>query len=189
MPVRHFYLLSHYICNGLFFLFSVCWLHVNEFNSLWERDREGDRRSWLIPMLFPLCWTFFQVSLMIIWYRNLSLYMMILSLYCRNISLFSKRTPYVTLKAIPLLFLENDNPLYFYCSLKREKIIFWPLPLIPPKDYCIHSFWSQNTEKRNNTISQMRLRSVYKMRTSILYTATTEQMGYGIISFFVCFSS
>ena len=114
--------------------------------------------------------------------------MMILSLYCRNISLFSKRTPYVTLKAIPLLFLENDNPLYFYCSLKREKIIFWPLPLIPPKDYCIHSFWSQNTEKRNNTISQMRLRSVFKMRISILNTATTEQMGYGIISFFVCFS-
>ena len=84
-------------------------------------------------------------------------------------------------------FLENDNPLYFYCSLKREKIIFWPLPLIPPKDYCIHSFWSQNTEKRNNTISQMRLRSVFKMRMSILNTATTEQMGYGIISFFVCF--
>ena len=55
MPVQHFYLLSHYICNGLFFLFSVCWLHVNEFNSHWERDREGDRRSWLIPMLFPLC--------------------------------------------------------------------------------------------------------------------------------------
>jgi hypothetical protein len=89
--------------------------------------------------------------------------MMILSLYCRNISLFSKRTPYVTLKAIPLLFLENDNPLYFYCSLKREKIIFWPLPLIPPKDYCIHSFWSQNTEKRNNTISQMRLQSRWDM--------------------------
>jgi len=33
----------------------------------------------------------------------------------------------------------------------------------------------------------MRLRSVFKMRTSILNTATTEQMGYGIISFFVCF--
>ena len=54
------------------------------------------------------------------------------------------------------------------------------------KDYCIHSFWSQNTEKRNNTISQMRLRSVFKMRMSILNTATTEQMGYGSISFFVC---
>nr|WP_300652913.1 hypothetical protein [uncultured Anaerobutyricum sp.] len=33
----------------------------------------------------------------------------------------------------------------------------------------------------------MRLRSVFKMRISILSTATTEQMGYGIISFFVCF--
>jgi hypothetical protein len=28
---------------------------------------------------------------------------------------------------------------------------------------------------------------VFKMRMSILNTATTEQMGYGIISFFVCF--
>ena len=35
----------------------------------------------------------------------------------------------------------------------------------------------------------MRLRSVFKMRMSILNTATTEQMGYGIISFFVCFKS
>ena len=41
------------------------------------------------------------------------------------------------------------------------------------------------TEKRTNTISQMRLGSVFKMRTSILNTATTEQMGYGIVSFFV----
>ena len=31
----------------------------------------------------------------------------------------------------------------------------------------------------------MRLRSVFKMRMSILNTATTEQMGYGIFSFFV----
>ena len=31
----------------------------------------------------------------------------------------------------------------------------------------------------------MRLRSVFKMRMSILNTVTTEQMGYGIISFFV----
>ena len=40
-------------------------------------------------------------------------------------------------------------------------------------------------EKRNNTISQMRLRSVFKMQISILNTATTEQMGYASISFFV----
>nr|WP_300655116.1 hypothetical protein [uncultured Anaerobutyricum sp.] len=32
----------------------------------------------------------------------------------------------------------------------------------------------------------MRLRSVFKMQMSILNTATTEQMGYGMISFFVC---
>ena len=38
-------------------------------------------------------------------------------------------------------------------------------------------------EKRNNTLSQMQLRSVFKMRISILNTATTEQMGYGIIFF------
>ena len=45
----------------------------------------------------------------------------------------------------------------------------------------------ETDKKRNNTISQMRLRSVFKMRMSILNTATTEQMGYGSISFFVCF--
>ena len=33
------------------------------------------------------------------------------------------------------------------------------------------------SEKRKNTLSQMRLGSVFKMRRSILNTATTEQMG------------
>ena len=40
MPVRHFYLLSHYISSNLLFLFSACWLHVNECNSLWEGKGE-----------------------------------------------------------------------------------------------------------------------------------------------------
>ena len=40
MPNRHFYLLSHYICYSLFFLFSVFWLQVNEFNSMWEDKGE-----------------------------------------------------------------------------------------------------------------------------------------------------
>ena len=120
---------SHITFGMVYSFYFLCFgSRRNELNSFWDRDEEWDRRLWLIPMLFPLCWTFFQVSLMIIWYRNLSLYMMNLSLYCRNISLFSKHTPYVTIKAISLLFLENDNPLYFYCSLKREKIIFCPLP-------------------------------------------------------------
>ena len=41
------------------------------------------------------------------------------------------------------------------------------------------------TRKKKNTISQMRLRSAFKMQTGILNAATTEQMGYGIFSFFV----
>ena len=58
-------------------------------------------------------------------------------------------------------------------------------PLIFSKIKILISIWSQRTEKRKNTISQMRLRSVFKMRMSILNTATTEQRGYGIFSFFV----
>ena len=34
-----------YICNGLLFLFSVCWLHVNEFNSFWEELRGRGQKS------------------------------------------------------------------------------------------------------------------------------------------------
>ena len=47
----------------------------------------------------------------------------------------------------------------------------------------------RQSEKRKNTLSQMRLRSVFKMRMSILNTATTEQMGQGIFSFFVYIKS
>ena len=43
----------------------------------------------------------------------------------------------------------------------------------------------EQSEKRKKTISQMRLWSVFKMRTSILNTATTEQMGYRVFPFFV----
>ena len=51
-------------------------------------------------------------------------------------------------------------------------------PLIFPKMKILISIWRQRTEKRNNTISQMRLRSVFKMRISILNTATTEPVSY-----------
>ena len=167
MPVRHFYLLSHYIYYGLFFLFSVFWLHVNEFNSFWERLRGRGQKvvaySDIVSAMLSRC------------HRQRSLYT-------------------INIKAISLIFISDEDwlPPHWYslrqgAHLPSKREPFWPLPLIPPKDYCIHSFWSQNTEKRNNTISQMRLRSVFKMRTSILNTATTEQMGYGIISFFVCF--
>ena len=71
-----------------------------------------------------------------------------------------------------------------YQNKPRPSVLF---PISFQRLFCIHSFRSQNTEKRNTIISQMRLRSVFKMRVSILNTATTEQMGYDSISFFVCF--
>ena len=46
---------------------------------------------------------------------------------------------------------------------------------------------AKTQKKEKNDISQMRLRSVFKMQTSILSTATTEHLGYVIFSFFVCF--
>ena len=49
-----------------------------------------------------------------------------------------------------------------------------------------HQLQIQNSQKKEkNNTSQMRLGSVFKMRTSIINTATTEQMGYIIFSFFV----
>ena len=39
MPVRHFYLLSHYIWYGLFFLFSVFWFHMEWIQSSLWRDK------------------------------------------------------------------------------------------------------------------------------------------------------
>ena len=143
----------------------------NECNSLWGGIRGRGQKSttysenisvmkfYLLTLSTML--TFFQVSLMIRWYCNLSLYMIHLSLYCRNTSFLSMRV---------IRCMMHISHQEYRDILELE---------------CIHSFWSQHTEKRNNTISQMRLRSVFKMRTSILNTATTEQMGYGIISFFV----
>ena len=96
--------------------------------------------------------------------QALSLHMMNLSLSCRKISFFSERMSYVIYNAhlaarMPrrswirmydkyksdfFTFLENDNPLYFYCLLKRvpnllddtsseQAVDFWPIPFISPK--------------------------------------------------------
>ena len=141
----------------------------NECNSLFG-EKKGEKSE--DCGLFWYCLRY--AVMMIRWYRQLPLYT-------------------INIKAISLIFISDGDWLLYWYSLRQGAHLpskqepFWPLPLIPPKDYCTHSFWSQNTEKRNNTISQMRLRSVFKMRISILNTATTEQMGYGIISFFVCF--
>ena len=90
---------------------------------------------------------------------------------------------------------------FIFCALAPQgmySIIFGRERGGDRRSWLILSFWYQNTEKRNNALSQMRLRSVFKMRMSILNTATTEQMECIIVSFFVyhtnqelikCFSS
>ena len=78
-----------YICYGLLFLFSVFWLQKEWMQYVFWGDK--GERSRVYYLLSPPCWTFFQVSLMIRWYCKLSLYMIHLSLYCRNISFLSMR--------------------------------------------------------------------------------------------------
>ena len=67
----------------------------------------------------------------------------------------------------------NVNPLEF--NFPEDHSLLGNPPFSPTVDLD-----SQKKEKTNT--SHMRLRSVFKMRTSILNTATTEQMG--CISFF-----
>ena len=75
------------------------------------------------------------------------------------------KTPYINVSFLEFDFLESH--------------IFLENPPFSPTVDLVQS------EKRNTALSQMRLRSVFKMRTSILNTATTEQMGQGSFSFFV----
>ena len=86
-------------------------------------------------------------------------------------------------------FLENDNPLYFYCSLK-EYLIFWMihfrskqcslLTSLSLKDYCIHSFWSQHTERRAPRCWSVSERDEHLKHSDDRWMS---------ISFFVCFSN
>ena len=79
-------------------------------------------------------------------------------------------------------FLRRDY-LHIFFSIKF--LVF--VSLVPQISYLIPILTNCRFEylEKKNTISRMRLRSVFKMRMSILNTATTEQMGYGIFSFFV----
>ena len=70
-----------------------------------------------------------------------------------------------------LPFQHKITPCIFYIPMREKKKI----------ELLICRFGVD--EKRKTTLSQMRLGSVFKMRTSILNTATTEQMGYLIFFF------
>ena len=59
-----------------------------------------------------------------------------------------------------------------------KTIAFWAIP------HSRQTVDLDSQKKEKNNISQMWLGSVFKMRTGILNTATTEQMGYIIFFFF-----
>ena len=73
-------------------------------------------------------------------------------------------------------FLRRD---YLHIFFYIKFLVF--VSLVPQINYLIphsHQLQIQNSQKKEKkNTSQMRLRSVFKMRTSILNTATTEQMG------------
>ena len=68
MPVRHFYLLSHYICNGLLFLFSACWLQKDECNSLWGQLRGRRQMSITTQKVFlPAIFTCSHITFVMVY--------------------------------------------------------------------------------------------------------------------------
>ena len=103
MPVRHFYLLPHYSCNGLFFLFSVCWLHMNEFNSFLGGIK-GEKSEGC-----GLFWYCLRDAI------NDDKMISQLSLYMVNLSLYIKVTT---------LFFVKWQSSFSLLLVKSEKIIF-----------------------------------------------------------------
>ena len=75
--------------------------------------------------------------------------------------------------------MENSrkNASILQALIPWKAISFWYIPCCPTVDL-------DSQKKEKNNTSQMRLRSVFKMRTSILNTETTEQMGCIIFFFF-----
>ena len=81
-----------------------------------------------------------------------------------------------------MIFIQNENfqkgnVSIFYTLIPWKAIFFWYIPRCPTVDL-------DSQKKEKNNTSQMRLGSVFKMRMSILNTATTEQMRCIIFFFF-----
>ena len=109
MPVRHFYLLSHYICYSLFFLFSACWLQRNERNSLWE-NKGGERSEVYCLLGRYLCHGILFTCSHITFPMVYSFYFLCFGFGRKECN--KSKGDYFN-------FLENDNPLSLYCSLKE----------------------------------------------------------------------
>ena len=145
MPVRHFYLLPHYSCNGLFFLFSVCWLHMNEFNSflggIKGEKSEGCGLFWYC--LRDVVNDDKMIS-------QLSLYMVNLSLYIKVTTLF-----FVKWQSSFSLLLVKSEKIIFGRYIFRASSSLLISPPSPSNNYWIHSFWGQQTENKKNRPQEM----------------------------------
>ena len=104
-----------------------------------------------------------MLSMMIRWYCQLPLYTINSPLYCSNISFFSRDIFRICDKGdfFNIYIFGKWQSTFSLLLVKSEKIIFWryifrassSLLISPPslpKDYWIHSFWSQQTENKNN---------------------------------------
>ena len=119
------------------FYFLLVGSRRNEFNSLWEELRGR------ISKVFCLLGRYLVRREKMIYCDNI-----MINLSCKVIACG------IILSSVKLekkvQHSEND--------IRISHNLLSPSPSFS-KDYCIHSFWSQNTEKRNTAISQMRLRS------------------------------
>ena len=158
-------------------LFIFCLLAPEGMNAIVFGERDGGeiRRLLLARKVVAYSDTVSaMLSMLIRWYRQLLLYTIDSPLYCSNISFFSRDIFRICDKGdfFNIYIFGKWQSTFSLLLVKSEKIIFGRYifrasssllisPLVSTKAYCIHSFWSQNTEKRNNPVSQMRLRSVF----------------------------
>ena len=145
MPVRHFYLLSHYIGYRLPFLFSACWLQKKWMQEFLRREG-GEVRSLLLTLSAMLnLFSSFNDDKMILQAITLhDKFIIILLRYivwldvCHTlhdahlvarIPRYSWIRVYNESKGDSSNFLENDNALSLYCSLKKApKLLTIHLP-------------------------------------------------------------
>ncbi len=147
MPDRHFYLLRHHISFYIKFLL-FCLLAPDEIRILYEKNKECPQKIMINQRtISPL--------------ENSS---------------ESQRLPIapISFTIISLQFRKKISPSGDFHSNENHRLLDNPLILIQDLNTNFHL---ELSEKRKTTLSQMRLRSVFKMRMSILNTATTEQMG------------
>ena len=147
-----------------------CVLAPEGMNSIvFGREKgEGTEACYLLS---PLCWTFFQVSLMtgpfflpLVKENNLLddrsseqvvVFWFFLFRSPKTIAFIPSEAKTQKIKRIDhrnCIMWERVNKIPWQKYLPKKQKISDLFPLSPPKDYWIHSFWSQNTENKKNRL-------------------------------------